>query len=194
LTGSLRYGIWTQDDYPVIAENVLFYCLIRVDAADGGQISGNVVTNAGIIISESSEVRVQDNVVDQAPAVGIVAFAQPARLVVTNNTVRRCGGAGIYLANAPFSVVSSNLCVDNGRVGGVAGGIQLWETTHALIADNVCTDSQPVGSKTQYYGVVAYSGGAGCNFNTFTGNELSGNRGPSLSRSGANDVLANNRI
>jgi parallel beta-helix repeat protein len=123
-----------------------------------------------------------------------VAFTQPFRLVVANNTVRRCGDAGIYLANAPYSVVSANQCVDNGRVRGAAGGIQLWETTHTLVADNVCTDSRPVGSKSQYFGVVAYSGGAGCNFNTYTGNDVSGNRGPALSRAGASDVLDNNRL
>jgi parallel beta-helix repeat protein len=192
LTATPAYAIWTNDAAPIISDNIISGGSLRSEFGHGARITSNQISGAPIQIVDSNDVVVAGNTVDGAPNDGMANGGSCSRFTVTGNSMKNCGWAGMYINSLDHAIVSHNTCINNGRSDGGKGGIQLWQTTRTLVTENVCTDSGTGAAKKQAYGVLAFGGGTGCDFNVYIGNMLSGNTTTGLVRSGANDVTDDN--
>lgn len=98
---------------------------------------------------------------DGLPCNGIECWGAGAKLI--NNFMTKCGAGGIFVAGQ-YSVVSGNVCINNGtHTPIVQGGIVLgnydafYNASYSVVTGNACFDQLGAGG-TQSYGIMTAAG------------------------------------
>jgi hypothetical protein len=115
-------------------------------ASDFNLIAGNYLSSGTGLDSDGFDLK------------GIEAWGRYGKII--GNTCVSCSGSGIFLGGQ-FSIVSGNLCLDNGTYGEptVSGIIAFYlnannNAKYSVISGNICWDSAGSGG-TQKYGIAA---------------------------------------
>ena len=122
------------------------------------EIKGDLRPRTGIRLNGQVDVVISGNYIHDFNYAGItskwVGTVNNSTITITNNTIERCGRAGIYLAgadNTENTVViggndagSGNLIRQNG-LADKGSGIRLLNITHTVIANNTIEDNSRAG-------------------------------------------------
>lgn len=133
---------------------------IRVNTSDRVSVVGNVITDPTLdginIATNADETLVSGNIVWSAGQFGIqVTGDTVGNTAVKGNFVSFSFSAGIRINDAPGTIVSDNVSINNNTDNGSGeshAGIVLREAQTYIVTGNFCSDTRP-SSKTQDYGI-----------------------------------------
>jgi parallel beta-helix repeat protein len=151
---------------------------------------GNIIKKnyaGSIYISSSRNVKASLNEVENEFGGNGIDISNCKGVSAVGNTCRKCGAAGILLADSSDATVTGNVCKNNKQGTSThQGGITINSATAGVImsnitlSGNVCTDDQDV--KTQEYGIQWVSGaGSLSDIHVDKSNQLKGNKTAELS-------------
>ncbi len=115
-------------------------CTLEVQDAHGLVISGNLLVNSRIVVHDSADVTIADNVVRDyynAPDAVIRAYDSP-RFVVEHNYIADNSG-GIYMVGCPGTVIRRNIFEGNDQ----KSGIILYAPAGVKVEDNLFRYNSP---------------------------------------------------
>jgi hypothetical protein len=134
---------------------------------------GNSIINSG----GTTDIAVEDNIIEQSGEAGINTGGDSMRWTIRNNLVRNNTGDGIFLASGTSdSIVSDNITTHNGANGIDCNG------SNNTIRGNVSKSNGVPGGPIDRNGILI-SGildGSSANYNSVVGNETSNNGGSGI--------------
>ncbi|WP_199614640.1 right-handed parallel beta-helix repeat-containing protein [Paenibacillus alkalitolerans] len=164
-TRSSRCRILNSQAFNCIAVNRMN----GIGIADSDEITleSNVLysNDYGINVQNCNDVVCTDNQCSENKVIGIDFSNGCGRNVISKNICKGNGNDGIRhwgstTVAATTSVISNNICFDNGRTDAGSAGIRLsdqsasFPSKNNIIAGNLCFDTRTGTSRTQEYGIL----------------------------------------
>ena len=134
---------------------------------------GNSIINSG----GTTDVVVEDNIIEQSGEHGINTGGDSLRWTIRNNLIRNNTGDGVFLASGTSdSIVSDNITTHNGANGIDCNG------SNNTIRGNVSKSNGVPGGPIDRNGILISGilGGSSANYNSVVGNETSNNGGSGI--------------
>ena len=164
------YGVYFSNvSYNVLSQNNLTNNNFGVilEYSNNNNISGNTFFNCGVLVGQSYENVMVDNLVNSKPLVYLEG--------VSNYAVDNAGQV--------ILVSCTNILVENLNLYNVSVSVQLWETSNTNVTNNNITNSK-------LYGVYLYN----AFYNVLSQNNVTDNRGGIILEQSFNNTLSGNNV
>jgi len=128
--GDMRIVYWNSENISISGNDIrLNEHSIELQGCRDSIVSGNNISQCdfGINLTMTTDTEVTGNTVDTVDGKGIHVWGGlNSHLIITNNSIKRCGDGGISIEEADDIVISDNLIENNSLIGdNTGGGIRL---------------------------------------------------------------------